>query len=244
MVSCPIHQEYLQIVFILHDKLFARNLVSKAPPSETLFLDTLTYQGLTTGLINFPNNETIHIAIWLRKLRGLFDELMCSSKILASSYKVIQFIREKLGRPFDTLRSSKLLFENLSDDNRHVIFQAAGIVVQDLLSGQQNTTWQKSSDSEDREILYPVIYNNDIDSHYKLLLKDRADVLGYWISFEANLQKPENLFWEEARQDQRLAFIIRQQLIKKKRSFKSIQAIDNDLKEIGIPIIKGFSPNH
>ena len=47
----------------------------------------------------------------------------------------------------------------------------------------------------------------------------------------------ENEFWKKSSHDKILAFLIRQMLIKRKRSAKSIQLVDNDLQELGIPII-------
>lgn len=47
----------------------------------------------------------------------------------------------------------------------------------------------------------------------------------------------QDTFWERACHDKDLAFFIRQTLIKRMSSYKVIQAVDENLKRIGIPII-------
>ena len=53
-------------------------------------------------------------------------------------------------------------------------------------------------------------------------------------------QTEQDSFWEKATHDKYLAFLIRQTLIKRKKSIKSIESVDNDLKSLGIPILDHF----
>ena len=78
----------------------------------------------------------------------------------------------------------------------------------------------------------------DLPSYYNLLPKQRPDILKYDAILQELLQKDDGKLWEMARDNQLLAFTIRQQLVQYKKAKSSIQQIDADLKALGIPIIK------
>lgn len=239
MISCYLHQKYLQIAFPKRDTYITlATMQPSVPPEEVCFLDELTYQGLTTGIINLPNGEKTTISVWLRKLRSLLDELMCSSAALGSSYEIIGYLQRRMGKTFTKLRSQKRLFEELSEQEQCVALHAAGIVVKDLLSGNLFIKWPKNIQRLDRKFLYSSTHHQDLGSYYQLLPKENPDVIRYQTILQELLQKDDGKLWEIARNNPLLAFVIRKQLIKSKKSTKSIQQIEADLKMLGIPIIR------
>lgn len=241
MASCPLHQEYLQLFFPKDTNYISIGPeLTTSPPAEVCFLDALTYQGLTSGIINLPNGEKTTISVWLRKLRSLLDELVCTSTILSSSFSIISNLHEKIGAPFIKLRYQRQLFEALSEQEYRIALYAAGVIIKSLLSEHLLIRRARNTRRIDREFLYSPIKNPDLPSYYKLLPKQRSDVLKYDAILQELLQKEEGTLWEIAKNNQLLAFTIRQQLIKYKKAQSSIQQIDADLKALGIPIIREY----
>ena len=239
IASCPLHQEYLQLFFPKDTAYISiAPELAAAPPAEVCFLDALTYQGLTTGIINLPNGEKTTISVWLRKLRSLLDELMCPASTLGSSYWIISYLQQRIELPFTKLHYMKRLFEELSVTEQIVILHAAGVVVKNLLSGNLLIKRPKNVWHLDREFLCNPIDPQDLPSYYNLLPKQRPDILKYDAILQELLQKDDGKLWEMARDNQLLAFTIRQQLVQHKKAKSSIQQIDADLKALGIPIIK------
>jgi TniQ len=243
--SCPHHGIMLEEVIFLglpQYQFFCPK--HKQAPEEIKFIDKITQDCLIHGFSNLPNGIRINASIWIRKLRSLLDEV--SQPLIVSGVfggEIIKNAYYSITKKHEGANCRWKPFEEFTLELKTKIFCAASIIVQEMLQGKSYSKWRIKRNTLDTEFLYAQKNNiEDYQSYYPPDLKKLNEhnsrlALLTLLSDNKMTTEEENEFWKKSSHDKILAFLIRQMLIKRKRSAKSIQLIDNDLQELGIPII-------
>lgn len=242
--SCSVHGIMLEQIypFSLSGKEFLHKN-NRIAPDEIKFIDQITQKCLTQDNALLPNRITVNAAIWLRKLRSLLDELSQPLRVSGASGEIINTIYRRITKSSGGRGFLWRPFEALPTILRITLFQMAGVIVQDMLSGMPYSQWRIKKEPLDLEFLYSKpIRKEDYHSYYPKYSnksgKDNPSLIFLNTFLNQGKDKIEqDTFWERACHDKDLAFFIRQTLIKRMSSYKVIQAVDENLKRIGIPII-------
>lgn len=123
--GCPL----LDPVSIVVERLGGGSPASDKVSRPLVRLDQYTYEGLSTGRVQLPG-RTVHVAVWLRIVRALLDEVSLSATtITKAGHTTIARVWEAAGHPYRAGLSVWRPYEHLHLDIRAAMLEAAAAAV-------------------------------------------------------------------------------------------------------------------
>lgn len=98
-------------------------------------LDRYTYQGLRTGQVQLPG-RTVHVAVWLRMLRALLDEVSLSGSIPKASHAILARVWDATPHPYRANLSVWQPYEHMKPGIQEAMMDAAAAAVQLAAAGE------------------------------------------------------------------------------------------------------------
>ena len=123
--SCPIHARYLQPLNVRHMQVRPQKALGCVSP-ELLKMDSLTYDGILNGKLNFHGVE-MGITRWLSIIRNMIEELTFMPIIRNANQKILTQIWKRAGRRPQNPHT--LLFELLNFSQQIRYTHAAAIAL-------------------------------------------------------------------------------------------------------------------
>jgi hypothetical protein len=238
MASCPVHGMLLEKVFIPTGPSQAyaeyhRTIGTPATP-ELRLIDGITRTAVIDGMVYLSNGERISAAVWVRKLRGLIDEVTRPSLVVRSARAVIGSAWVAVAGRFRAGLGRWHPFEEMPIDKQAIVLRVTGVVVGAMLKGENPVATSAYPRSvSDREFLRPTP-------------PPRADLRSVYVAtqikasgqskLQPEMDEPDVLI-VRAQSDRTAAYEIRRLLVGSKHSPERIAAIERDLRALGIPIV-------
>ena len=176
------------------------------------FIDGLTQKGLTKSKVSLINGEAIHIAVWLRKLRSLLDELACPLSLLNAHKKILDQVFQEMGNEFSHRSYPWRPFEQLTMERKCWFLQRAGHIIHALLAGKLCISWREKTKVQDREFLYARSektedYPSGYEESTKISERRALTLLDSFLERPTSPTQDEwKMFWIKACNDQQLAY--------------------------------------
>lgn len=142
MASCPIHRCLLDASDYLVEKLIPACVPTEPADEYLLFIDRLTFQAITVGEVILANGHSMNVAVYVRFLRSLIEEIFCRPSSMRRCKYVFFDMWDHLDiEPWGRVNS--LLFERLSLPYRRDVLRIIGFLLHDM--PQSIMIWQTAT---------------------------------------------------------------------------------------------------